>query len=257
MGVSIAQEGTQSCLEICQVGVETTKSISHSEKVTVDNTLDHGDLCRSLEGATLNFCQRCSLVNGDCFDKTAQLSMEWETNISELLGPPRHYLVDEPFGRGLVVGEPLVVRRAKSITVAQFTRNAELPDANNTGFFQGVPDGGAPASGHELRQVIVFQVNEAVTPTQMDPTHIDPVQEKLGVVSEVPQLFGQMYSSVERVRHVEDDPPAEFLGWFARSLGNSRSHDGHPVVEHDRQSLTALKHYPINYSLNQELRFVT
>jgi hypothetical protein len=53
MGVPIAQEGAQGCFEVGQVGVETTEAIDHREEVTVDNPLDHGDLCRSLPGTSL------------------------------------------------------------------------------------------------------------------------------------------------------------------------------------------------------------
>jgi len=135
-----------------------------------------------------------------------------ETDLPELLGSPRHDPLDEPLGRGLVVGEPLVVGWAEPVTVTEFTGNTELPDGDHPGFFQGVPDHGEPASGHELRQVIVFQVDEAVTLSQVDPAHVDAVQEKAGVVSEVPQFLGQMNVRVEAVRYVEDDPLAGFLG---------------------------------------------
>ncbi len=138
--------------------------------------------------------------------------MEWETDIPELLGSPRHHLLDEPLGRGLVVGEPLVVGWAEPVTVTEFTGNAELSDGDHPGFFQGVPDHGEPASGHELRQVIVFQVDEAVTPSEMDPAHVDPVKQEPGVISKVPQFLGQMIVGVEGVRYVEDDPLAGFLG---------------------------------------------
>jgi hypothetical protein len=101
--------------------------------------------------------------------------MEWETDITELLGSPRLDLVDEPLVRGLVVGEASVVGSAEPVAVTEFTGNAELPDGDHFGFFQGVPDHGEPASGHEPRQVIVFQVDEAVSPSEMDPAHVDPV----------------------------------------------------------------------------------
>jgi len=45
IGVTIAQERAQGCFEVSQVGVETTEAIDHREEVTVDNPLDHGDLC--------------------------------------------------------------------------------------------------------------------------------------------------------------------------------------------------------------------
>jgi len=167
--------------------------------------------------------------------------MKWETDIPELLGSPRHDLLDEPLGRGLVVGEPLVVGWAEPVSVTQFTGNAELPDGDHLGFFQGVPDHGERASGHEPRQVIVFQVDEAVAPSEMDPAHIDPVKQEPGVVGEVPQMKGKMKVGVEGVRYVEDDPLAGFLGCL-----NSRWHVGLPVVEQDRQSVAALADYLIN-----------
>jgi len=141
--------------------------------------------------------------------------VEWETDIPELFGSPRHDLVDEPFGRGLVVGEPLVVGWAEPVAVTEFTGNTELADMDHARVHQGVPDHGEPASGHELRQVIVFQADEVVTPTQVDPAHVDPVKEKPGVVSEVPQFLGQMRFGVEGVRYVEEDPLAGFLGCLA------------------------------------------
>src|SRR5271157_2788515 len=138
--------------------------------------------------------------------------MEWETDIPELLGSPRHDFVDEPFGRGLVVGEPLVVGWAKPVSITEFTGNAELADMDHARVHQGVPDHGEHASGHELGQVIVFQVDEAVAPSQVDPAHVDAVKEVSGVIRQVPQLLGQMNVRVEGVRYVEDYPLAEFLG---------------------------------------------
>jgi len=38
------------------------------------------------------------------------------------------------------------------------------------------------------------------------------VKQISGVVTDVPQLLGQMNVGVEGVRYVEDDPLAEFLG---------------------------------------------
>jgi hypothetical protein len=138
--------------------------------------------------------------------------VEWQTDLPELLGSPRHDLLDEPLGRGLVVGEPLVVGWAESVSVTQFTGNTEPPDGDHFGFFQGIPDAGEPASGHEPRQVIVLQVDEAVTLSQMDPAHVDAVKQVSGVVGEVPQMQGKMNVGVEGVGDVEDDPLAEFLG---------------------------------------------
>ena len=60
----------------------------------------------------------------------------------------------------------------------------------------------------------MFQVDETVTTSEMDPAHVDAVQEKAGVVSEVPQMKGKMSVGVEGVGYVEDDPLAGFLGWL-------------------------------------------
>ncbi len=141
--------------------------------------------------------------------------MERETKVSELFGSLRHDLVDQAFCRWLVVGEPLIVGWAETVGVAEFTGNAELPDGDHLGFFQGIPDAGEPAPGHEPRQVIVFQVDEAVTPSEMDPANIDPMQEEPGIISKVPQLLGQMNIGVKGVRYVEDDPLAGLLGFVA------------------------------------------
>ena len=48
----------------------------------------------------------------------------------------------------------------------------------------------------------------------MDPAHVDAVKEEPGIVSKVPQLFGQMNVGVEGVGDVEDDPLAGFPGWL-------------------------------------------
>jgi hypothetical protein len=141
--------------------------------------------------------------------------VERETDIPELSGSPCPHLVDEPFGRGLTVGETLVMGRDEAVSVTHFTGDAELPDADHPGFFQGVPDHREPASGHELDQVIVFQIDEAVTPSEMDPCYVDPVKQEPGIVSKVAQLLGQMNWFVERIRYVEDDRLAGFLGFGA------------------------------------------
>ena len=60
----------------------------------------------------------------------------------------------------------------------------------------------------------MFQVDEAVAPSEMDPAHVDPVKEEPGVVSKVPQILGQMNVGVEGVRYVEDDPLADSLGFL-------------------------------------------
>jgi hypothetical protein len=104
---------------------------------------------------------------------------------------------------------------AELVSETKFTGYTELPDADNPGFFEGLPDHGESASGHELRQVIMFQLDEAVTPSKMEPAHVDPVKQEPGVVSKVAQLLGQMNCDVEGIRYVEDDPLAGFLGCLA------------------------------------------
>ena len=60
----------------------------------------------------------------------------------------------------------------------------------------------------------MLQVDEAVTPSEMDPSHVDSVKQEPGVVSKVAQLLGKMNCGVEGVRYVEDDPLAEF-SWLS------------------------------------------
>jgi hypothetical protein len=80
---------------------------------------------------------------------------------------------------------------------------------------QGIPDGGESLLGDELHEVVTLEVDEAVAPSEMDPAHVDPVQEKPGVVRQVPQVQGKMNVGVDAVRYVEDDPLAGFLGCLA------------------------------------------
>ena len=103
----------------------------------------------------------------------------------------------------------------KPIPVGHFTFDAELADMDHVRLHQGIPDGGESLLGDELHEVVTLQVDEAVTPSEVDPAHVDPVKEKPGVVSEVPQMLGKMNVGVEGVRYVEDDPLAGFLGCLA------------------------------------------
>ena len=73
--------------------------------------------------------------------------------------------------------------------------------------------------GMNSDEVVTLQVDEAVAPTQVDPAHVDPVEQVSGVVSKVPQVLGQMDLGVEGVRYVEDDPLAGVLGGLACSVG--------------------------------------
>jgi len=107
------------------------------------------------------------------------------------------------------------MRIEKPVTVGHFTFNAELANMDHVRLHQGVPDGGESLLGDELHEVVTLQVDEAVAPSEMDPAHVDPVKEVSGIVSEVPQLLGQMNVRVEGVRYVEDDPLAGFLGCVA------------------------------------------
>jgi hypothetical protein len=58
----------------------------------------------------------------------------------------------------------------------------------------------------------MLQIDQAVSPSQMDPTHVDPVEEISGIIGKVPQFLGQMGVGVEGIGDVEDDPFAAFLG---------------------------------------------
>jgi len=103
---------------------------------------------------------------------------------------------------------------------------------------QGIPDGCESLLGDELHEVVTLQVDEAVSPSEMDPAHVDAVKQVSGVVSKVPQMQGKMNVGIEGVRYVEDDPLAVFLG--------SRWHGELPVLNQDRQSVVALEDYLIN-----------
>ena len=145
----------------------------------------------------------------------------------------------------------------KPISVGHFTFDAELANMDHVRLHQGIPDGGESLLGDELHEVVTLQVDEAVTPSQVNTPNVDPVHEKMGVIRQVPQMQGKMNIGVESVRYVENDPLAGFLGRLARSLGNSRWHGKHPVVEQDRRSVAVAcipQHYRITVSLDQRGR---
>ena len=66
-----------------------------------------------------------------------------------------------------------------------------------------------------LENAVVFTEESPVAPSQMNPPHVDPVEEIAGIISEVPQFLGQMHVGVEAVRYVEDDFLADFPGFLA------------------------------------------
>jgi hypothetical protein len=100
----------------------------------------------------------------------------------------------------------------KPISVGHFTFDAELANMDHVRLHQGVPDGGESLLGDELYEVVTLEIDEAVSPSQVNTPNVDPVQEKMGVIRQVPQFLGQMNVRVEGVRYVEDDPLAGFLG---------------------------------------------
>jgi len=128
--------------------------------------------------------------------------------------PPPYDLVDQPLRGWLVEREALVVGIEKPIPVGHFTFDAELANMDHFRLHQGIPDGGEPLLGDELHEVVTLQIDEAVTPSEMDPAHVDPVKQEPAVVGEVLQMKGKMSVGVEGVRYVEDDPLAGFLGWL-------------------------------------------
>jgi hypothetical protein len=110
---------------------------------------DHGDLRRPLEGVTLDGLLRRLLIDGDRLDEATQIPVERETDLPELHATPGHDPGHEPLRRGPVLGEPLVVGWQEPISVAQLAGDAELPDGDDPGVFQGVLDRGpawAPAT---------------------------------------------------------------------------------------------------------------
>jgi hypothetical protein len=58
----------------------------------------------------------------------------------------------------------------------------------------------------------MLQIDQAVSPSQMDPAHVDPVEEITGKIGKVSQFLGQMGIGVEGLGDVEDNPSAAFLG---------------------------------------------
>jgi hypothetical protein len=106
----------------------------------------------------------------------------------------------------------LIVGWQEPVSIAQFIWNTELSDRNHVGFYKGVPDHGQHALGHEPRHIVVFQVDKAVSPSQMDPAHVDTMKQIAGIIGEVPQFLGQMSIGVEGIGDVEDNPHAAFLG---------------------------------------------
>ena len=103
----------------------------------------------------------------------------------------------------------------KPISVGHFTFDAELANMDHVRLHQGVPDGGESLLGDEPDKVVTLQVDEAVTPSQVNTPDIDPVKQVSGVIRQVPQMQGKMIVGVEGVRYVEDDPLAGFLGCLA------------------------------------------
>src|SRR5208337_672938 len=170
------------------------------------------DLSRLLKRCPVNRGEGCLFVDGERFDVAPQFPVNRVPQGVRLPLPPPHDLVDQPLRGWLILEEPLVVGIEKPIPVGHFTFDAELANMDYVRLNQGIPDGGESLLGDELHEVVTLQVDEAVAPSEMDPAHVDPVKQISGVVTDVPQLLGQMNVGVEGVRYVEDDPLAEFLG---------------------------------------------
>ncbi len=109
----------------------------------------------------------------------------------------------------------MIVWWQKPVSIAKLTWDAELSHRNHGGFYKGVPDAGQHAPGHEPRQIVVFQIDEAVAFTEVNPAHVDSVKEITGIVGEVAQVVRQMNIRVESGGDVEDNPFAALLGFGA------------------------------------------
>jgi hypothetical protein len=57
----------------------------------------------------------------------------------------------------------------------------------------------------------VFQIDQTVASSEVNPAHIDPVKEIARIIGKVVQVLGQMNTKVESVGDVEDDPSAAVL----------------------------------------------
>ncbi len=212
MGVTVTQEGSECLLEVGEITVEATELVGDREGVSLGDAPYHGDLSRSLKSCSVNRGEGCLFVDRDRFDIAPQFAMDrMAKRIGLLLSPPQK-LVDQTLRSWLVEREALVMGIEKPIAIGHLAFDAELADVDHVGLHQSFPDGGESVLGDERDEVVSLQVDEVVAPAQMDPSHVDPVQQVSGIISEVPQLFGQMDLGVEGVRYVEDDPLAGFLG---------------------------------------------
>jgi hypothetical protein len=172
----------------------------------------------------VNSLQGSLFINDEGFDKASEIPVEWEPDAPELFGSPSLDPLDQRFLGGLVVREPLIVRWQQSVSIAQFTWNTELSDRNHVGSYKGVPDRGQHAPGHEPRQIVVFQVDKAVTFAEVNSAHVDTMKQIAGIIGEVAQFLGQMSIGVEGIGDVEDNPRAAFLGCGARTPNSLGRH---------------------------------
>jgi hypothetical protein len=76
----------------------------------------------------------------------------------------------------------------------------------------------------------MLQIDEAITFAEVNPAHVDPVEEISGIIGKVPQYLGQMGIGVEGVGDVENDPFAALLCCGARAPSSLGRHGGHPCL---------------------------
>src|SRR5208337_5335685 len=145
------------------------------EEVPLLDPLDHGNLGRLLKRCPANRGEGSFFVDRERLDVAPQFPVNRVAQGVRLPLPPTHDLVDQPLRGWLVEGEALIMGIEKPVPVAHFTFDAELANMDHVRLHQGIPDGSESLLGDELHEVVTLQVDEAVTPSQVNTPDIDAV----------------------------------------------------------------------------------